>query len=126
MCHLLPKNLMLVSDKPKILHTSKLHHAEKKTPELLFYLRPPTWSKWNLKFTNIFRIFFSLCKIFDPVLRIVFNSSPQFHSHPVCRLLGLQLSFFVNLAAAVDCVQLAPKYYSKVKLCSLQSSNISV
>ena len=33
---------------------------------------------------------------------------------------------FVNLAAAPDCVQLVPKYFSKVKLCSWQSPNISV
>ena len=36
------------------------------------------------------------------------------------------IDFFVNLAAAVDCVQLVPKYYSKVKLRSWQSPNISV
>ena len=36
-------------------------------------------------------------------------------------------AFFVNLAAAAaDCVQLVPKFYSKVKLCSWQSPNISV
>ena len=33
---------------------------------------------------------------------------------------------FLNLAAAVDCVQLIPKYHSKVKLRSWQSPNISV
>ena len=71
--------------------------------------------------------FFSSCKIFDPVLRLVFNSSPQFHSHPACRELELQLTFFVvNLAAAEDCVQLVPKYYLKVKLRNWQSPNISV
>ena len=35
-------------------------------------------------------------------------------------------AYFVNLPAAADCVQLVPKYYSKVKLCSWQSPNISV
>ena len=34
-----------------------------------------------------------LCKIFDAVLRLVLNSSPQFYSHPACRLLELQLTF---------------------------------
>ena len=66
-----------------------------------------------------------LCKIFDAVLRQVLNSSPQFiHILPAhC----LKCNWFlVNLAAAVDCVQLVPKYYSKVKLRSWQSPNISV
>ena len=35
---------------------------------------------------------------------------PTFYSHPVCRLLELQLI----LASEEDCVQLVPKYYSKV------------
>ena len=43
---------------------------------------------------------------------------PTFYSHPVCRLLELQLI----LASEEDCVQLVPKYYSKVKLCSWQFS----
>ena len=109
------KKLMLVSGKPEILHTSKLPHAEKK-PQNNFFTWGPQHGQnwiWNLQ---IFFVFFSSCKIVDPVLRIVFNSSPQFHLHPVCRLLGLQLIFFVNLAAGVDCVQPAPKYHSKVKL----------
>ena len=38
---------------------------------------------------------------------------------------NLQL-IFLNSAAAVDCIQLVPKYYSKVKLRSWQSPNISV
>ena len=45
---------------------------------------------------------------------------PTFHSHPVCRLLELQLI----LASEEDCVQLVPKYHSKVKLHSWQSPNI--
>ena len=45
---------------------------------------------------------------------------PTFYSHPVCRLLELQLI----LASEEDCVQLVPKYHSKVKLRSWQSSNI--
>ena len=45
---------------------------------------------------------------------------PTFYSHPVCRLLELQLI----LASEEDCVQLVPKYYSKVKLRSWQSPNI--
>ena len=39
---------------------------------------------------------------------------PTFYLHPVCRLFELQLI----LASEEDCVQLVPKYYSKVKLCS--------
>ena len=45
---------------------------------------------------------------------------PTFYSHPVCRLLELQLI----LASEEDCVQLVPKYYSKVKLRSWQPPNI--
>ena len=45
---------------------------------------------------------------------------PTFHSHPVCRLLELQLI----LASEEDCVQLVPKYNSKVKLRSWQFPNI--
>ena len=45
---------------------------------------------------------------------------PTFYSHPVCRLLELQLV----LASEEVCVQLVPKYYSKAKLRSWQSPNI--
>ena len=54
--------------------------------------------------------------VFEASVQLV----PTFHSHPVCRLLELQLI----LASEEDCVQLIPKYYSKVKLCCLQSPNI--
>ena len=87
MCHLLPKKLMLVSGKPKILHTSKLHHAEKKTPELLFYLRPPTWSKWNLKYINIFWISSSSENIWCAYLRLV-----------MCETHDYVLSFFLPVS----------------------------
>ena len=46
----------------------------------------------------------------------------QFYSHNAC----IAVDFLLNLAAAVDCVQLVPKYYSKVKLRSWRSPNISV
>ena len=45
---------------------------------------------------------------------------PTFHSHPVYRLLELQLIS----ASEEDCVQLKPKFHSKVKLRSWQSQNI--
>ena len=45
---------------------------------------------WNIQ---IFFVIFSSCKIFDAVLRLVFNSSPQCYSHPASRLLELQLTF---------------------------------
>ena len=45
---------------------------------------------------------------------------PTFYSHPVCRLFELQLI----LASEEDCVQLEPKYHSKVKLRNWQSPNI--
>ena len=88
----------------------------RKNLKITFLPEAPNMVKMESEIYKYFSYFFSLCKIFDPVLKIVFNSSPKFHSHPVCRLLGLQLILFVNLAAGVDCVQLAPKYYSKVKL----------
>ena len=40
--------------------------------------------------------------------------------HPVCRLFELQLI----LGSEEDCVQLVPKYHSKVKLRNWQSPNI--
>ena len=65
----------------------------RKNPQNYFF----TWGQqhgqngiWNLQ---IFFVIFSSCKIFDAVLRLVFNSSPQFYSHPACRLLELQLTF---------------------------------
>ena len=54
--------------------------------------------------------------VFEASVQLV----PTFYSHPVCRLLELQLI----LASEEDCVQLVPKYYSKVKLRSWQSPNI--
>ena len=45
---------------------------------------------WNIQ---IFFMIFSKRKIFDAVLRLVFNSSPLFYSHPASRLLELQLTF---------------------------------
>ena len=45
---------------------------------------------------------------------------PTFHSHPAYRLLELQLI----LASEEDCVQVEPKFHSKVKLRSWQSPNI--
>ena len=53
--------------------------------------------------------------VFEASVQLV----PTFYSHPVCRLLELQLI----LASEEDCVQLVPKYYSKVKLRSWQPPN---
>ena len=54
--------------------------------------------------------------VFETSIQLV----PTFHSHPVCGLLELQLI----LASDEDCVQLVPKYHSKVKMRSWQSPNI--
>ena len=54
--------------------------------------------------------------VFEASVQLV----PTFHSHPVCRLLELQMI----LASEEDRVQLVPKYYSKVKMRSWQSPNI--
>ena len=67
-------------------------------------------------FANFFHRLKYLMYYFEASVQLV----PTFYSHPVYRLLELQLI----LASEEDCVQLGPKYYSKVKLRSWQSPNI--
>ena len=67
-------------------------------------------------FANFFHRLKYLMSVFKASVQLV----PTFYSHPVCGLLELQLI----LASEEDCVQLVPKYYSKVKLRSWQSPNI--
>ena len=49
--------------------------------------------KMGSEIYKYFLLFFIISKYFMFVLRPVFNSSPQFYSHPACRLLELQLTF---------------------------------
>ena len=127
------KNVVSIGKKPVpgVSETSNSAHRQitscrEKNLKITFFTGVRNIVKMESEIYKYILFFFSSCKIFDPVLRLVFNSSPQFHSHPACRALELQLTFFVNLADAVDCVQLVPKYYSKVKLRSWQSPNIFV
>ena len=72
---------------------------------------------WKIQ---IFCDFFSWPKYLMHSFQASVQLVPTFYSHPVCRLLELQLI----LASEEDCVQLVPKYYSKVKLRSWQPPNI--
>ena len=49
--------------------------------------------KMGSEIYKYFLLFFIISKYLMFVLRPVFNSSPQFYSHPACRLLELQLTF---------------------------------
>ena len=92
----------------------------KKTPENDFFHRALIIVKINFEKYKIFCDFFHRLKYLTYDFEASVQLVPTFYSHPVCRLLELQLI----LASEEDCVQLVPKYYSKVKLCSWQSTNI--
>ena len=65
----------------------------RKKLNIIFFIRVRNIVKMGSEIYKYFSWFFSYCKIFDAVFRLVFNSSPQFYSHPACRLLELQLTF---------------------------------
>ena len=116
MSYLLPKNLLRVSGNP----------CSEKNLKITFSPRALNMVKMGSEIYKYLLSFSSIYKYLVCFLSLVFNWSPQFYSHHACKLLDLQLIFFLNLPAAVDCVQLVPKYYSKVKLRSWRSTNISV
>ena len=74
MRQLLATNLLLVSVKLQIQHTSKLPYAQKKTQNN-FFIRGQTLWKWDLKYTNILYFFSSSKNICCGILRLVFNWS---------------------------------------------------
>jgi len=115
----LAKNLLGMSDQLEILHTSKLPHAEKK-PQNNFLVWGAHHCENGIWKIQIFCDFFSWPKYLMHSFQASVQLVPTFYSHPVCRLLELQLI----LASEEDCVQLVPKYYSKVKLRSWQPPNI--
>ena len=125
MGYLLAKNLLLVSDKLQIRHTSKLPYAEKK-PQNNFFIRGQEHCEngmWNIQ---IFFTFFHNLKIFDVRFEASVQLVPTISFTSCLQSAWTAIDFFVNLADAVDCVQLVPKYYSKVNLRSWQSPTIFV
>ena len=60
MWHLSRKNLLRVTEKLKILHTTNLTRAQKKPQTNFFSPGPSTWWKWDLKYTNILCYFFTM------------------------------------------------------------------
>ena len=74
--------------------------------------------KYLLSFSSIYKYLVCLSESSVQLVPTIL----QFYSHNAC----IAVDFLLNLAAAVDCVQLVPKYYSKVKLNSWQSPNVSV
>ena len=91
MCQILSKNLMWVSGKPQILHRSKLCCAEKKHVEIIFLPEAHNIVKLGSEILKYLPTFSSYKYIWCAYLRLVFYSSPQFYSHPACRMLELQL-----------------------------------
>ena len=121
----LSKNLLLVSDKLQIRHTGKLTYAKKENSNITFLSGARNIVKMGSEISKYFSWFFQSAKY----LMLFWgwcSTRPHYFIHilpPDC----LNCNWlFVNLAAAPDCVQLVPKYFSKVKLCSWQSPNISV
>ena len=92
----------------------------KKTSQNDFFHRGTHHCENGLWKIQIFCDFFHRLKYLTYDFEASVQLVPTFYSHPVCRLLELQLI----LASEEDCVQLVPKYYSKVKLRSWQSPNI--
>ena len=96
----LPKMWYLLAKKPVpgVSETSNSAHRQitscrEKNLKITFFTGVRNIVKMESEIYKYILFFFSSCKIFDPVLRLVFNSSPQFHSHPACRALELQLTF---------------------------------
>ena len=114
MCDLLPKNLNGVQGKPQILHRSKLPFAQKNMSKP----KAPNIVKMGYEIYKYLSNIFIISKYWVSLSEAGVQLVPNF--------IHILRAYFVNLPAAADCVQLVPKYYSKVKLCSWQSPNISV
>ena len=77
MWHLLAKNMLLVSEKRKILYTCKSPRAEKITPKYLFSQGPATLWKWNVKLTNIHKIFAKYFNTYNQFLGLHIQLVPK-------------------------------------------------
>ena len=94
------KNVVSIGKKPVpgVSETSNSAHRQitscrEKNLKITFFTGVRNIVKMESEIYKYILFFFSSCKIFDPVLRLVFNSSPQCYSHPACTLLELQLTF---------------------------------
>ena len=126
------KNKAVIGKKPVagVGETSNSGHRQinlcsKKNSKITFFSGPSNIVKMGSEISKYFSWFFQSAKY----LMLFWgwcSTRPHYFIHilPPDRLNCNWL--FVNLAAAPDCVQLVPKYFSKVKLCSWQSPNISV
>ena len=114
MCDLLPKNLNGVQGKTQIFHRSKLPFAQKNMSKP----KAPNIVKMGYEIYKYLSNIFIISKYWVSLSEAGVQLVPNF--------IHILRAYFVNLPAAADCVQLVPKYYSKVKLCSWQSPNISV
>ncbi len=98
--HIFAKNVASIGKKPAagVSETSNLAHRQitsswGKNLKITFFTGASIIVKMEFEIYKYFSWFFSQCKIFDAPLRLVFNLSPQFYSHPACRLFVLQLNF---------------------------------
>ena len=78
---------------------------------------------WNLQ---IFSVIFSSSNIFDMPFWDLCSTRPLILFTSFLQLAWIETGSIVNPSSVLDCVQLVPKYYSKVKVRSWQSPNISV
>ena len=117
------KNLLLVSDKLQIRHTSKLPYAEKK-PQNNFFIRGQEHCEngiWNIQ---IFFTFFHNLKIFDVRFEASVQLVPTILFTSFLQPASIETDPIANPPSAVDHIQLVPKYISKVKLERGWSPNI--
>ena len=130
--HIFVENGISIGKKPVagVSETSNSAHrqitsCQEKTSKLCFSLGPASLWKRNLKYTIFFRDF-----VHSVNYLMLFWGQCSIRPHNVIHILPADclncIWLWVNLAAAEDCVQLIPKYYSKVKLRNWQSPNISV
>ena len=85
-CNSLAKNLFRVSQ--------LIYLVPRKTPQNNIFIPALIIVKVEFEMYKHLLLNFHHCchlKKIDAVLRLLFNSSPQFHSHPACTLLELQL-----------------------------------
>ena len=98
--HIFVQNEAVIVKKPVagVGETSNSTHRQitlwsEKKSKITFFSGASNIVKMGSEIYKYFSSFFPSYKIFDAVLRLVFNSSPKYNSHPACRLLELQLTF---------------------------------
>ena len=100
--------------------------SRKKTSKNKFFISQALHCEnaiWNLQ---IFSVIFSSPNIFDRLFLDWCSTRPLISFTSFLQPAWIETGSIVNPSSALDCVQLVPKYYSKVKLRSWQSPNISV